>query len=274
MTDPFQTLAGKVAMVTGAGNLEGIGFATALLLGQAGARVVIADLPSSNLDGVRDALDNEGIEAMVLPLDISDEGAVRAAFAAVKDRFGRLDVLDNNAASQGHAGDGMIGEMTTELWDSIFAVNARGTMLMCKHAIPLMIAGGGGSIINTTSGTAQAGDFFATAYAATKGAINTLTRYVATQYGAQRIRCNAIAPGLVVTGALKASLPPPALDIFRQHTVVGALSEPRDIAAAVLFLASDAARMISGQLLPVDGGFYAHIPTVPQISALMRGAAG
>src|SRR5206468_3931213 len=98
----------------------------------------------------------------------------------VGKRYGGLDILINNAASLGHTGDLLIGEMPVELWDQIFAVNARGTMLMCKHALLLMISGGGDAIVNISSGTAEAGDLFASAYAASKGAVNTLTRYVAT----------------------------------------------------------------------------------------------
>src|SRR3546814_4262738 len=103
--------------------------------------------------------------------------------AFTRDLFGRLDILDNNAAYHGDVNDGDVLSMTVELWDKIMSVNARGAMLMCKHALPLMIAQGGGSIINISSGTAQGGDFYATAYAASKGAINTFTKYVATQYG-------------------------------------------------------------------------------------------
>ncbi|WP_404477591.1 SDR family NAD(P)-dependent oxidoreductase [Novosphingobium sp. BL-52-GroH] len=251
--------------------MDGIGYTTARTLAQAGARVAIADISADGLAQVAAKLAIDGLETLQIPLDISDEAAVIAAMQQVKAQFGGLDILDNNAASQGQQGDRLIGDMSTELWDRIFAVNARGTMLMCKHALPLMIEGGGGAIVNISSGTAHAGDLFATAYAASKGAVNTLTRYIATQYGAQGIRCNAIAPGLVMTGKLRENIPPPMLDIFLAHSLNQRVSEATDIANAVLFLASDAARMITGHILPVDGGFYAHIPTVPQTVALFSG---
>ena len=116
----------------------------------------------------------------------------------------------------GSAEDREVTSMPVELWDHIMAVNARGTMLACKHALPLMIAGGGGSIINISSGTSTAGDFFATAYAASKGAINTFTRYVATQYGSAGIRCNALVLGLIATPVLRAMMPEPLREIFRE----------------------------------------------------------
>jgi NAD(P)-dependent dehydrogenase (short-subunit alcohol dehydrogenase family) len=188
--------------------------------------------------------------------------------------FGRLDVLDNNAASQGHRDDALVGEMTVELWDKVFSVNARGAMLMCKHALPMMIEGGGGSIINISSGTAQAGDMFSTAYAATKGAINTLTKYVAVQYGAQGVRCNAVAPGLVITPMLASAMPEPMQAIFRGHSLTGKLGQPQDIAEMVAFLASDRSRFITGQVIPVDGGIFAHIPTVPEVGSLFAKGAG
>lgn len=148
-------------------------------------------------------------------------------------------------------------------------INARGTMLMCKHVVPAMIANGGGSIINISSGTSTAGDFQATAYACSKGAINTLTRYVATQYGSRGVRCNALVLGLVATEALKATLPPPVCQVFESNKLLGRLGEGRDVAEAVLFLASERSAWITGQLLPVDGGFFAHVPTTSGIAALM-----
>jgi NAD(P)-dependent dehydrogenase (short-subunit alcohol dehydrogenase family) len=188
---------------------------------------------------------------------------------ATLETFGRLDILDNNAASQGHREDALVGDMAVELWDHILGVNARGAMLMCKHAIPALIAAGGGSIINVSSGTSLAGDFFSTAYACSKGAVNTLTKYVATQYAAQGIRCNALALGLIGTPILQQTIPPPMLDIFTQHHIAGRIGEPIDVANMVAFLVSDRATWITGQVYSVDGGFYAHTPTTVQVSNLM-----
>jgi len=268
MSQSIQDLNGRVAIVTGAGGIGGIGECTARTLAGAGARVVLADLPGSKLEETTAALLKQGFEVVSHPADISDERSVESLIRFTQQTYGRLDILDNNAASQGQAEDREVTSMSVELWDRIMGVNARGAMLMCKHALPAMIAGGGGSIVNISSGTSMAGDFFATAYAASKGAVNTLTKYVATQYGAQGIRCNALVLGLIATPILKTVMPEPLRDIFRDNKLVGRLGEPQDVAEMVLFLASDRSRFITGQLLPVDGGFYAHTPTTTPVMAL------
>jgi NAD(P)-dependent dehydrogenase (short-subunit alcohol dehydrogenase family) len=267
MSDKY--LSGRVAIVTGAGGKGGIGECTARLLAQRGARVVLADLATSQLEQTSASLSKEGYDVSHCTTDISDELSVSALIRFTQQKYGRLDILDNNAASQGQPEDREVASLSVELWDHIMGVNARGTMLACKHALPLMLAGGGGSIINISSGTSVAGDFFATAYAASKGAINTLTRYVATQYGSQGIRCNALILGLIATPVLKAVMPEPLLEIFRENKLVGRLGEPQDVAEMVAFLGSDRSGFITGQLLPVDGGFYAHTPTTAPVASLL-----
>jgi NAD(P)-dependent dehydrogenase (short-subunit alcohol dehydrogenase family) len=274
MAQQGKDLDGKVAIVTGAGSGGGIGAATARVLAEAGARVVLADLSGSDLEPTTSVLAADGFEVASCIADVSDERSVEALIGFAVNRFGHLDILDNNAASQAHVEDALVGSMSVELWDKIMSVNARGAMLMCKHALPAMIAAGGGSIVNISSGTSMAGDFFATAYAASKGAVNTLTKYVATQYGAQGVRCNAIIVGLVMTTTLERSMPAPMQEIFRQHSLTQRLGQPRDIAEMVGFLASDRARFITGQLLPVDGGIFAHIPTTVAIAEHFAKPAG
>jgi NAD(P)-dependent dehydrogenase (short-subunit alcohol dehydrogenase family) len=182
--------------------------------------------------------------------------------------FGRLDILDNNAAMKGLREDRDVLTMESALWDSVMATNVRGTMLMCKYALPALIASGGGSIVNISSGTSLAGDIVQTAYAVSKGAINTLTRYVATQYGAQGVRCNALLVGSVVTPAMQRALPEPLREVITAHKLSGRLGMPQDIAEAVSFLASDRASWVTGQTWSVDGGYFAHLPTTPQLTAL------
>ena len=131
---------------------------------------------------------------------------------------------------------------------------------LAKAAVPHMPRGS--SIINTSSGAAVAGDLGRTAYGVSKAGLNGLTRYVATQYGKQGVRCNAIAPALVLTPAAKRTLPREMVEVLEAHHLTPGTTEPEDIAAAVVFLASDAARFVTGQVLPVDGGFLAHLPTV------------
>jgi NAD(P)-dependent dehydrogenase (short-subunit alcohol dehydrogenase family) len=211
-------LDGKVAIVTGAS--RGIGLVTAGVLAGAGAQVLITDLPGTPLAEAAAAAGAFGTVTHH-PVDIADEAAVGKLVTHAVDSFGRLDILNNNAARAGIPEDGDVVGMDVEVWDRMFAVNARGTMLMCKHAIPAMIAGACGAIVNISSGTAQAGQGKTTAYACTKAAIQTLTKYVATQYGASGVRCNAIAPGLVATEALRAGLPVPLQDAVVANKLVG-----------------------------------------------------
>ena len=150
------------------------------------------------------------------PVDISDESAVEALIAFTVERFGRLDILDNNAAgvASNPFDDSLVTGLQADMWDRVFAVNARGTMLMCKHAIPHMVRAGGGSIINITSDSYAGGDDFPTAYACSKGALVTLTKYIATQFGRQGVRCNAISPGLMRSRKMLENMPEPVRRLF------------------------------------------------------------
>jgi len=270
MADRLEGLKGKVALITGGAGA--IGSATARRLAEDGARVVIGDLPASNMHDVATGLRKEGLDVVAHELDLEQESSIRAAFDAIARSHGRLDILDNNAALKGLKEDRRVAEMPVDLWDRVMAVNARGTMLMCKYAVPMMIAAGGGSIINISSGTAMAGDEYATAYAVSKGAINTLTYYVAAQYGRQNVRCNALLVGSVVTPAMQRVLPEVLRDVLCAHKLVGRLGQPQDIAEVVAFLASDRSSWITGQLWSIDGGFFAHIPTMPQFAQLLGSA--
>ena len=266
MTEIKDALQGKVAFISGGAGA--IGSATAKRLALDGVRVVIGDLPISNVHEVAEGFQREGLEVTAQELDLEQEVSIRAAIELIAGKYGRLDILDNNAALKGLKDDRGVLGMSAELWDRVMAVNARGTMLMCKYALPLMIAGGGGSIVNISSGTSVAGDQYATAYAVSKGAINTLTYYLAAQHGHQGVRCNALLVGSVVTPAMQRVLPEAMRDILRAHKLVGRLGQPQDIAEVVAFLASDRSAWITGQLWSIDGGFFAHIPTMPQFVQL------
>lgn len=261
-------LEGRVAVVTGAAT--GIGLVCAQHLAAEAAKVVLADL---DMDGVQRAADGiiaSGGEAMAHHVDISDEASVVALYRAVIDRYGHVDILHNNAAATNAAQigrDAAIADMDVAVWDRAFAVNSRGTMLMIKHVIPLMIRRGGGSIVNTSSGASLAGDYFAPAYAASKAAVNCLTQYVATQYGKQNIRCNTVSPGLILTPTAIANNVDGQLDIYEAHSLVPYLGRPEDIAATVVFLASDASRFVTAQVLRVDGGYTAHMPHSASLAA-------
>ncbi len=268
-------LAGKVAIVSGAAS--GIGEGTAELLAEANAAVVIADIDGEGAERVANAICVSGGVATAAQVDIAEEASVKGLFALIDREFGRLDILDNNAGLVSKAqveADLDLASMDLEVWERSFAVNARGTMMMSREAVPRMIASGGGSIVNITSISGLYGDIRSTAYGSSKGAIIALTRYVATQHLADGIRCNAIAPGLVLTPASRAATlasdsggGPVMQAMLRQMSRPG---EPRDIGGVVLFLASDLSSYMTGQVLTVDGGFLMHSPAVPERAEALR----
>lgn len=264
-------LEGKVAIVTGAAS--GIGRATAQLLAREGAAVVVADLDGAGADRVADEIGEAGGRARGLAVDVSDEVGVKSMVDEACGAFGGVDILHNNAAAIGKASPGRdmdITKIDVDVWDRTMAVNLRGVMLGCKHAIPAMLERGGGSIINTSSGSAQRGDVTIPAYAVSKGGVETLTLYVATQYGKQGIRCNAIAPGLILTHPVEHFGGQRYVDMLEEHHLTPRVGRPEDIAEAVLFLASSAAEFITGQVLNVDGGIGSHAPPVADIRRMME----
>jgi NAD(P)-dependent dehydrogenase (short-subunit alcohol dehydrogenase family) len=199
-----------------------------------------------------------------------NEDSIRALIEWTVGRYGALNILHNNAADtrvEQMAGDLGIAEMTIETWDRAFQANTRGTMLMIKHAIPAMLNAGGGSIVNTSSGTSLSGDLIRPAYAASKAAINCLSLYVATQYGRRGIRCNVVAPGLIATPTVQKVVPAEQISQISGHALLPGLGQAEDIAAAVVFLASDDARNITGHIMPVDGGYTVHMPHVGEMLA-------
>lgn len=253
----------RVAIVTGAAS--GIGRATAIALAEAGAAVWVADLNGEGAAQVAKSIRAGGGEAAGHLVDVAEEDSIAEMVAAAVNEYGGLDILHNNAAAVDVETIGMdleITELDVAIWDRTLAVNLRGPMLGCKHAIPHMLERGGGSIIQTSSAAGLRGDLTRAAYASSKAGLDSLTRYVATQYGKQGIRCNSIAPGVILTPALEANVPQEALDTYLRSTLTPRLGRPEDIAASVVFLASDEAAFITGQVLCVDGGILAHHPAV------------
>lgn len=266
----MRRLENLVAVVTGAG--RGIGEACARRFANEGAIVAVAGHDLAGAVAVADSIVAGGGRASAHGVDLASETEIVALFRNVMERHGRLDVLLNNAADThpDHlALDQTVIDLEVAVWDHAFAVNARGTMLMIKHAIPHMIAGRGGSIINTGSGSAIAGDTHNTAYAASKGAINTLTRHVATQFGKQGIRCNTVLPGLIMTEMAISCLSVEQQATIARQTLTPELGSPDDIAGAVAFLASGDARFVTGQMLCVDGGVTVHMPHAVEMSELV-----
>ncbi len=257
------SLEGKVGIITGAAS--GMGRAAALLMAERGARIVVADIAADKAAVTVDLIRSRGGEAISCGGDISSESDWRSVVSQAMDSYGRIDILYNNAADlrpEIYGRDASIGleDMDVSLWDHVLAVNLKGTMLGCKHVIPHMTCQGGGSIINASSNAASSGQETTMAYGAAKAGVNVLTQYIATAYGQRGIRCNAIAPGLVVGPEVKASLDPSLLRIFEDNILTPYTGLPEDVAEVAAFLASDASRYITGQIIAVDGGLTAHAP--------------
>jgi NAD(P)-dependent dehydrogenase (short-subunit alcohol dehydrogenase family) len=247
-------LAGKVAVVTG--GASGIGLATAQALAQAGADVAIWDLAPAAPDVVA-ALGRDGRHSADA-IDVADAGSVDAGFAALAARYGRLDVLVNNA---GLALRQPAVDLTLEAWNKVVAVNMTGAFLCARGAARAMIAGQeGGAIVNVSSimGFSGGGLYPNISYQTTKGAVVNMTRALAVEWASHGIRVNAVAPTYVRTPFIAPLLAQPELvRRIEDMTPLRRLAEPEEVAAAILFLASPGAAMVTGHTLPVDGGFLA-----------------
>jgi NAD(P)-dependent dehydrogenase (short-subunit alcohol dehydrogenase family) len=253
-------LVDKVALVTGGGG--GIGGASARALAAEGSAVMVLDVDEGAARRVAAEIAGSGGTADVIEADLADEDNVQRAVAATVTRFGRLDVLHNNAAlteSDFLSRDTAVTELDLAVWERTMAVNLRSQMLTCKHAVPEMVRGGGGSIINMSSGAAMKGDRTRTAYGVSKAGVNALTMYVATSHGKEGVRVNTIVPGLILTDAVRAHLDERTLAHLGKSCLTPYLGQPGDVADLVVFLASEQSRYITGQMFVIDGGMSAHV---------------
>ena len=239
---------GKVVVVTGAGS--GIGEGTALRFAQEGASIVLAGRRKEKLDAVARMLSSD--RALVRVTDVAQEDQADALIHDTVNRFGRIDVLVNNA---GVFVTGRLGDTSTADWRKVISPNVDGVFFCTRAAIPHLIASRG-CVINTSSVSGIGGDWGMSAYNATKGAISNLTRSLAMDYGRDGVRVNAVCPSLT-TSEMTAGMSRSQIDKFVDRTPLGRIAEPADIAAAIAFLASDDARFITGVNLPVDGGVSA-----------------
>lgn len=250
-------LADKIAIITGAA--EGIGRSCAITFAREGAGVVVADRNVAAGEETAHAIATTGGHVLFLPVDVSDAAAVDGMVQAALAHFGRLDVLVSNAGIGGRSlGDGPVHLCTPEAWEQIMAVNLRGTFLTCKYALPALFERGG-SIVTMASVLGLVGTqglFDTHAYATSKAGIVGLTRTIAAHYARQGIRANAIAPGLIDTRmAARTKANPEIAAQVNFWQPLGVVGQPRDVADAAVFLASDEARFITGVVLPVDGGW-------------------
>ena len=247
-------LDGKVAIVTG--GASGIGEAACRLFAREGVGgLMLADINDAAGGAIAAELSKGSTDAVYMHLDVSQEAQWVAAIEAVAARWGRLDVLVNNAGRGGVITRPPVEHTTEEALDMSFAMNAKGALFGMKHAIPRMRAAGGGSIVNVVSIYTVVGDVLGTAYAAGKGALRSLTRMAAVQYAAENIRVNGVFPGFVETGMTRELHSKPE---NRDHrialTPLGRLAVPDDIAHGIVYLASDESSYMTGTELVIDGG--------------------
>lgn len=255
------SLEGRVAIVTGGSG--GIGSETCRVLAERGASIVVADIAENSAQELAEKLRGDGHKAIAIGVDLAEETQIKTMIAKTVDTFGRLDILDNNAAlltPEMAQADGNIETMETDIWDKVFRVNTRGAMISCREALKVMAVQKSGSIINTASNLALQGNVIQAAYSASKAAVIQMTRSIATSHGKIGIRCNAVLPGLTGTDAALSHLPPELIEIVTEETLTPFLGRPVDIASLVAFLASDEARYITGQAIAADGGTSIHIP--------------
>ena len=231
-------LTGKVAIVTG--GASGIGAATCRLFVREGARgVVIADMNEGTGQALETELTKGGWNVMFRCLDVTRESQWVETIEAVVARYGRLDVLVNNAGRGGPISRPVVEQTTEEAWDLMFAVNAKGVFLGTKHAIPAMRRAGGGSVINVVSVYAMVGSSLGTAYSASKGAARAFTRTAAMQYAAEGIRVNSVFPGFVETPMTRPMLSEKSFhDYVMGNILLGRLCKPEDLTGALIYLAT------------------------------------
>ena len=244
-------LAGKVALISG--GARGMGAAEARLFTHEGAQVVVGDVLEADGRAVVESLTAKGHDAVFVRLDVTREADWQAAVDLAGSRFGKLNVLVNNA---GISAVGRVEDVTAESWDLVMAVNAKGVFLGSKIAIPAMRRAGGGSIINISSQLGLVGtEITSPQYASSKGAVRLLTKVTALQYAKEGIRANSVHPGPIITPMTEKRRADPAIrELQTSRIPLGRYGEPDEVAYGVLYLASDESSFVTGSALVVDGG--------------------
>ena len=241
-------LQDKISLITGAA--QGIGLATALKFAREGATVIVCDVKQAAVDEAVKQCEALGATALGFVMDVTQRDMVDAVVAQVLERFGRIDVLVNNA---GITQDARLQRMTLEQFDKVIDVNLRGVFHCAQAVTETMLAQGKGVILNASSVVGIYGNFGQTNYVASKAGVIGMTQVWSRELAKRGITVNAVAPGFIAT-EMTARMPGPVLDAMRARTPLGRLGTPEDVAAAYCFLVSDAASFISGTVLSVDGG--------------------
>ncbi len=248
-------LGGKVAVV--AGGAGGIGTATCVRLAEEGATVVVGDLNGPAAQAVAEQIVGQGGRAAAWTTDTSDEASVAELVGFAVAEYGGLDLLHANAADLSPeiiGRDSNVVDVPLEVFDRTMEVNMRGYLLCARHAVPELRRRGGGALVFTSSVASFVGEPERPSYAMAKSAINALVRHIASCWGKQGIRANAVAPGLVLTAPVRDSIAPEFRDQALSMTRSARLGRPEDIAAMVAYLGSDDGEWINGQVFSVDGG--------------------
>ena len=249
-------LKGKVAIITG--GARGLGKAYALRLAEEGAAIVVADVLDAG--PVQEEIEKKGGRALALRTDVSDEAGTKEMAYKTTERFGRIDVLINNAAVFANLGKKLFMEISADEWDKVICINLKGVFLCCKAVYPQMKKQGKGKIINISSSTFFSGVPYYIHYVTSKGGIVGFTRALAREVGGDGISVNAVAPGLTVSEALRGDPKYPE-DHFRRVASARCFKRnelPEDLAGTIVFLASDDSDFITGQTIVVDGGGIFH----------------
>ena len=244
------SLKNKIALITGAS--QGIGRDTALALAQAGAKVAVAARTEEKLHSLVNELIAEGHEALALKMDVADPEQVKAGFKQLLERFGRLDILVNNAAI---TRDGLAMRMKLDDWEAVLRTNLTGAHLCIQQALPPMMKARAGRIINISSVVAQSGNPGQANYVAAKAGLIGLTKAIAIEIASRNITVNAVAPGFIET-PMTDVLPDKVKEDLKARIPLGRMGTARDVAAAIVFLASDEAAYITGHVLNVNGGLH------------------
>ncbi len=250
----MKKLENKVAVITGAGS--GIGKSTALLFAREGARVVVSDINAEHGNQVVSEIEGMGGEAFFVMADSSSPGDNERLVSETVKKYGRLDIAVNNAGIGGEINKA--GDMSVEGWKKVIDINLSGVFYGVKYQAPQMVKDGGGSIINIASILGQAGFATSSGYVAAKHGVVGLTKAVAWEYAKENVRINAVGPGFVYSGMVnEESMGKEALTFLETKHAFGRLGQPEEIAAMLLFLASDDASFVTGSYYPVDGGYLA-----------------
>lgn len=249
----------KVAVITG--GASGIGEAVVRTIARLGGSLIIADIDEERAKQLAAEVCDSGGKATAVATNIMVEDEIRHMIDAAEEIYGGIDILHNNAGvPRTIAPDCEISELSAEWWHRTIVAHLTSAMLGCKYAIPKMVKRGGGAIVNTSSLAGACATVGMPSYGVAKAGVNQLTREIAATYGRENVRCNAVAPGPVITERMKATLSPEMFASYAAETSLPRISTPQDLANIIVFLCSEQARMITGQIINVDGGLSGKLP--------------